>query len=41
LDERTDALGHVFENTILIDVLAEDTVKNEDLPAARGIYRES
>jgi hypothetical protein len=41
LYEGVDAVGDVFENTLLLDVLAEYAVKYEDLPAACSVYRQA
>lgn len=34
LDKRVDAVGDVLEDALLVNVLAEDAVEDEDLPAA-------
>jgi hypothetical protein len=41
LYEGVDAVGNVFENALLLDVLAEYTVKYEDFPAAGSVYRQT
>lgn len=38
LDKRVDAVGHIVEDAFLVNVLAKDTVEDEDLPAARCIH---
>lgn len=37
LDEGVYTLAHIFEDAFLINVLAKDAVKHEDLPASRSI----
>lgn len=41
LDERVDAVGNIFEDALLLDILAKNAVEDEDFPAARCVYSQT